>query len=401
MKRATTDLAVFGGPEAFLHPLYVGRPTIGDRERFLARLEWALNNNWLTNGGPLVREFETRVADLVGVRHCVATCNATIALELILRASDVTGEVIMPAMTFAATAHAASWLGLEPVFCDVDPATGLIDPEHVAQLITPHTGAVVGVHLWGRPAPVDRLAKIAADHRVKLFFDAAHALGCTTSGRPVGRFGDAEVFSFHATKAATSFEGGAVVTDDGPLADRIRAMHNFGIGPDKVVADIGTNGKMSECAAAMGLTSLDALAATKTHNRRNHALFSAELGDLHGVTVHPAAPDDECNFQYVVVSVDKSVCGIDRDQLQTILREEKVIAQPYFSPACHQMPPYRTEPPLQLVHTERLANRVLALPTGPSVSSEDIRRVCDIVRLAATEGPRIDAEWDKRKRHGS
>lgn len=399
MKRALGDLAIFGGPEAFLQPLYVGKPTIGDRERFLARLEWVLNNNWLTNGGPLVREFEARVADLAGVRHCVATCNATIALELVLRASDVTGEVIMPSMTFAATAHAASWLGLKPVFCDVDPTTGLLDPDHVAELVTPRTGAIVGVHLWGRPAPVDRLEKIAADHQIRLFFDAAHALGCTTAGRPVGGFGDAEVFSFHATKVATSFEGGAIVTDDGVLADRIRAMHNFGIGPDRVVTEIGTNGKMSECAAAMGLTSLDAFADTKAHNRRNHALYSAELRDVRGVGVHSFPPGDEYNYQYVIVWVDKSVCGIDRDQLQAILHAEKVIAQPYFSPACHQMLPYRAEPPLRLVHTEWLADRVLALPTGPAVSSEDIRRVCDVIRLATTKGPQVDAEWDRRRRN--
>ncbi|MER7166817.1 dTDP-4-dehydro-6-deoxyglucose aminotransferase [Micromonospora sp. NPDC000207] len=401
MKRVPTDLAIFGGPEAFLHPLHVGRPTIGDRQRFLARLEWALNNNWLTNGGPLVREFEARVADLVGVRHCIATCNATVALELVLRAGDVTGEVIMPSMTFAATAHAASWLGLTPVFCDVDPATGLVDPDHVAALVTPQTGAIVGVHLWGRPAPVEALAKIAADHQVKLFFDAAHALGCTTGGRPVGGSGDAEVFSFHATKAVTAFEGGAVVTDDGLLAERIRAMHNFGIGPDKVVTEIGTNGKMSECAAAMGLTSLDAFAETREHNRVNHALYTSELRDVRGVTVHSLPPDEESNYQYVIILVDGTATGIDRDRLQAILRAEKVVAQPYFSPACHQMTPYRTEPPLRLTQTEWLAERVLALPTGPSVSSEDIRRVCDVIRLATTSGALINAEWDKRKRNGS
>lgn len=401
MKRELADLAIFGGPESFLHTLHVGRPTIGDRDRFLARLEWALNNNWLTNGGPLVREFEARVADLAGVQHCIATCNATVALQLMLRAADVTGEVIVPAMTFAASAHAASWLGLTPVFCDVDPETGLADPEHVARLVTPQTGAILGVHLWGKVAPVDALEKIAAEHQIKLFFDAAQALGCATGDRPVGGFGNAEVFSFHATKAVTSFEGGAVVTDDGMLADRIRAMHNFGIGPNKVVTEIGTNGKMSEGAAAMGLTSLDAFTETQAHNRVNHALYSDELSAVHGVTVHSFDPDEISNYQYVIVSVDKALTGISRDQLLTTLRAEKVVAQPYFSPACHQMLPYLADPPLRLAHTESLAEKVLALPTGPGVSSEDIRRVCDVISFTVTNGELISARWDHRKHEGS
>lgn len=400
MKRAVTDLAIFGGPQAFLHDLFVGRPTVGDRDRFFARLEWALNNNWLTNGGPLVREFEGRVADLADVRHCVATCNATVALQLALRACDVSGEVIMPSMTFAATPHAASWLGLQPVFCDVDPETGLIDPDHVAALITPRTGAIVGVHLWGRAAPVEALQKIAVDHQVKLFFDAAHALGCTADGRAVGGFGDAEVFSFHATKTVTSFEGGAIVTDDGQLADRIRAMHNFGLSADRAV-EVGTNGKMSESAAAMGLTSLDAFAETREHNRANHALYSAELSRVRGISVHQFDQGEQNNFQYVIISVDQAGAGIDRDQMQAILRAEKVIARSYFSPGCHQMAAYRTDPPLRLEHTETLSSQVLALPTGPAVSSEDIRRVCDIIRLAAANGELINAQWDERTSAGS
>lgn len=401
MKRALSDLAVFGGPEAFLHTLYVGRPTIGDRERFYARLEWALNNNWLTNGGPLAREFEGRVAGLAGVEYCIATCNATVALQLAMRAADVTGQVIMPSMTFSATAHAVAWVGLQPVFCDVDRDTGLIDPARVEELITPETGAIVGVHLWGRPAPAEELAKIAAAHQLKLFFDAAHALGCTSAGRPVGGFGNAEVFSFHATKAVTSFEGGAIVTDDAALARRIRAMHNFGIGQDKQTVELGTNGKMSECAAAMGLTSLDAFAETSAHNQLNHTLYRAELDGLRGVTVQSFDPEEQHNHQYVIIEVDRAVCGLHRDQLLAILRAEKVVAQPYFSPGCHEMIPYRTDPPLRLEHTERLSDRVLALPTGPSVSSEDIRRVCDVVRVAVANGALIAQQWDQTRRDAS
>ncbi|MFE0824567.1 dTDP-4-dehydro-6-deoxyglucose aminotransferase [Streptomyces sp. NPDC058847] len=393
MKRVLTDLALFGGPEAFLRPLLVGMPTVGDRARFLARLEWALDNEWLTNGGPLTTELEGRIADLTGVRYCVATCNATAALQLVLKASGVTGQVIMPSLTFAATPHAASWVGLEPVFCDVDPVTGCLDPARVEELITPATGAILGVHLWGRAAPVAELEKLAAEHGLKLFFDSAHAFGCTSGDRPIGSFGNAEVFSLHATKTVMAFEGGAVTTDDGELAERLVALRNFGIDRDKSVTAVGINAKMSECSAAMGLTSLDAFEETRERNRENHALYRSELRGAPGVEVLPFDEKERNNHQYLILLTDRAVTGLRRDRLRTLLQAEKVFPQLYFSPPCHLMPAYRAEPPLRLEHTERLSERVLALPTGPSVSFEDIRRVCSIIRLAAERGEQIEAMW--------
>ncbi|MGH7138730.1 MAG: DegT/DnrJ/EryC1/StrS family aminotransferase, partial [Pirellulales bacterium] len=157
MKTRLDELAIFGGSPAFDEPLHVGRPNIGDRRRLFERLEAALDRHWLSNDGPLVREFEARVGDLLGVEHCVAVCNATIGLEILFRAADLKGEIILPSFTFVATAHAARWLGLNPVFCDVDPATHNLDPVMVERLITPQTSAILGVHLWGRPCDVAAL----------------------------------------------------------------------------------------------------------------------------------------------------------------------------------------------------------------------------------------------------
>jgi dTDP-4-amino-4,6-dideoxygalactose transaminase len=392
LKRAIDDLAVFGGEPAFAEPLHVGRPNVGDEHRLFARLRDMLDRRWLTNGGRYVDEFEARLAAFLDVRHCIVTCNATVALEVVLRALELQGEVILPSFTFVATAHAVQWLGLTPVFCDVDPATHNIDATLVEALITPHTSAIMGVHVWGRGCDADALAEIAKRNRLALLFDAAHALGCSWRGRLIGSFGDAEVLSFHATKFVNAFEGGAIVTNDDDLAARVRLMKNFGFaGYDQVVA-VGTNGKMSEMSAAMGLTSLESIAQFIDVNRQNHACYSQALDGCPGVSLVRFAPNERQNFQYVVLEVDAQRAGVHRDTLAEVLRAEGVMARRYFYPACHNMEPYRTTQPgvgARLVQTERLTTRVLQLPTGTAVGAAEIDGVANIVRLVLDHGEAV------------
>ena len=203
--RSKSDLAINGAPPAFDEPLHVGRPNIGDRDAFLRRVNQILDSKWLTNNGPMVQEFEQRIASHLGVKHCVAMCNGTIALEIAIRALDLKGEVIVPSWTFVATAHALYWQGITPVFADIAPTTHNLDPDAVRRMITPRTSGIIGVHLWGRAAPVNELQAIADEHGLKLMFDAAHAFGSTYGGQTVGRFGACEVLSFHATKCFNAF----------------------------------------------------------------------------------------------------------------------------------------------------------------------------------------------------
>ena len=246
------SLAIFGGKPAFEEPRHVGRPNIGDRAAFLRRMAQILDTRWLTNKGSFVQEFESRIASLVGVKHCICACNATIALEIAIRALGLSGEVIVPSFTFIATAHALQWQGIRPVFADIDLTTHNIDPEDVERRITPSTSGIIGVHVWGNPCAVEVLSEVASRHRIKLLFDAAHAFGCSHGSGMIGSFGDAEVFSFHATKFFNTFEGGAVTTNDDELAKKIRLMKNFGFAGYDNVIYIGTNGKMNEACAAMG-----------------------------------------------------------------------------------------------------------------------------------------------------
>lgn len=210
MKRiqCPADLAINGAQPAFSEPLHVGRPNIGDQKRFLELTSQILENRWLTNNGPLVRDLESRIASRLGVKRCIAMCNGTVALEIAIRALGLEGEVIVPSYTFIATAHALHWQAITPVFADIDPSTHNLDPEAVRRMITPRTTGIIGVHLWGRAAPIDELQAIADEHDLKLMFDAAHAFGSTYKGQTIGRFGACEVLSFHATKAFNTMEGG-------------------------------------------------------------------------------------------------------------------------------------------------------------------------------------------------
>lgn len=384
--RSKDDLAINGAPPAFDEPLHVGRPNIGDRETFLQRVNTILDSRWLSNNGPMVQEFEARIAQHLGVKHCVAMCNGTIALEIAIRALGLTGEVIVPSWTFVATAHALYWQGITPVFADIDSATHNLDPEAVRRMITPRTSGIIGVHLWGRPAPIDELQTIADEHDLKLMFDAAHAFGSTYKGQNIGRFGECEVFSFHATKAFNTLEGGAVTTDDDDVAETMRLMRNFGFkGYDNVIHP-GTNGKMVEMCAAMGLTNLDTFDEVIAINQRNHAAYREMIKNIPGITLLAYDPAEQNSYHYVVISVDKD-CPTSRDKIVAALQAENVLARKYFWPGCHCMLPYRDLFPhagLMLSNTKTISEQVIVLPTGPNLPNGAIELVSDLLSIAAS-----------------
>lgn len=393
MKETTDDLAIFGGTPAFKEPLHVGRPNIGNRTRLLERINDMLDRKWLSNNGPYVQEFEQRVADLIGVKHCIALCNGTIALEIAIRALELKGEVILPSFTFVATAHSLQWQEITPVFCDIDPKTHTIDPACIEKMITPRTTGIIGVNIWGRPCNIEALEKIAAAHHLKLLFDSAHGFGCSCKGKMLGNFGNAEVFSFHPTKFFNTSEGGAIVTNDDALARKIRLMKNFGFsGYVDDVIYVGTNGKMNEFSALTGLTNLESIDEFISVNSENYQLYQRELSNIPGISLIRYDWQEKCNYQYVVLEIDESVTGISRDHLVDILRTDNVLARRYFFPGCHRMEPYRSYFPhagLVLPETEKLVQRVLSLPTGTGVGADEIRRICQIIRVSVSHAAEI------------
>jgi dTDP-4-amino-4,6-dideoxygalactose transaminase len=395
------NLAILGGRPAFNKKLVVGCPNIGNRKAFLKRINELLDSRWLSNDGPYVKEFEKRIASMLGVKHCIATCNGTLGLEIASRAIGLSGEVILPSFTFVATAHALQWQGITPVFCDIDPLTHNLDPCLVESLVTSRTTGIIGVHLWGRPCNMEVLSDISQRNNLKLLFDAAHAFCCSYKGSMIGNFGNAEVFSFHATKFFNTFEGGAIVTNDDELAEKLQLMRNFGFADYDQVSCLGINGKMNEVSAVMGLTSLESIEEFIKANCRNYKKYKRLLAGIPGVSLMIYDESDKCNYQYIVLEIDKSITGISRDELQKILWMENIMARRYFYPGCHRMEPYNSYYPhagLRLPQTEDLTDRVLSLPTGTAVRPGDIDKVCQIIRFIMTHG---DAVKERLRRQAS
>jgi dTDP-4-amino-4,6-dideoxygalactose transaminase len=382
-KTSLTELATSGGRPMFDEALHVGRPNILDPDALYVRIREAVDRKWLSNDGPFVLELERECARFLGVEHCVAVANATLGLQLLFRALDIRGKVLMPSFTFIATAHAAAWEGATPVFCDVLPHRHTLDPLRVREAMSDDVAAIMGVHVWGRSCEIDELQAIADEWGVPLLFDAAHAFGSSYKGSKVGAFGRAEVFSFHATKSINAIEGGLVSTNDDSLAARLRALRNFGFtGKSEMPEGLGINAKMNEFAAAMALSNLPHYDRLARHNRQLHSAYARALEGVRGIEIYEQ-DSASGNGHYAVFTV-AAEAGIDRDRLIDILEAENIRARRYFWPGCHRSAPYSHEATADLAMTERLLGSVFQLPTGMQLVPDDAFAIGSLIRLCVT-----------------
>ena len=398
MKSSPFQLAAFGGAPAFRKPLHVGQPILINPETMLADIDSVMRSGQLTNNGPRLQEFEVAIARVCRTKHAIATCNATIALQIAARALRLSGEVIVPAFTFIATAHALEWIGLDPVFADVDPHPHTLDLKSAEECITPRTSAILPVHLWGHVCRTQQLDELCRSRRLRLLYDSSHAFGCQQDGVPVGNFGDAEVFSFHATKFVHAFEGGAIVTNDDGVADRCRRLRAFGISGLTEISDVGTNGKMHELSAVAGLHSIATMSSRVAANRANRMVYACHCQSMNGLSLLSTPEGNESNGQYLVLTVDEQQFGLNRDQIVSLLRAEGVFARSYFSPGCHQAEPYRSADsgrhvrvPLDV--TETLSKTVLQLPTGPALAPADAHKIGLLLRLLHQHAAEVRRLW--------
>lgn len=383
--------SVFGHKPTFSDPLHVGEPNILSPEMFFRLCGEAFNRRRLTNHGPIVEELESRVSSLLNVEHVIAVTNATLGMQIVLRALDLSGQIIMPAFSFVATAHAAKWEGLDPYFVDVDPITHNIQPEGVRIAHSKHTKAIVGVHLWGNPCATSELEAIGKEGGMPVVFDAAHAFLSGDEFGNVGGRGSAEVFSLHATKFFNSAEGGLITTRDGNLASRIRRMINFGFSGYDKIGELGTNAKMSELSAALALSNLSDISGCLDANRRNYMQYKIALSEIAGINV--LNHNENSNYQYIVVEVDDCF-PLSRDQLCALLWHENVRARRYFTPGNHRCAPYSCTN-WDLPVTDRLCNSLVQLPTGPRIHVDYIEKISNIIKRGISSAPAVRTFFDR------
>lgn len=358
------------------------RPGIGDPAEVAAAVERILRSGVLTNG-PYVRDLERRAAEYLGVRHCVAVASCTTGLMLLLRAADLSGDVIVPSFTFAATAHAVAWNGLRPVFADIDPGTLTLAAAPVARRLGVRTSAILATHTYGTPCDVEALAEVADRAGIRLFFDAAHAFGSRHGPTAVGGFGDAEVFSLSPTKVLVAGEGGIIATNDDELAERCRIGRDYGNPGDYDCSFVGLNARMSEVHAAIALASFEGLEARIAERNHLAVAYRADLDNISGITFPEVRAGDRSTYKDFTILVDAESFGLPADELGPALAAVGIETRRYFSPPVHRMRAYRFAGSTNgnLSVTERMADRVLSLPMWAGLAEHRSRVVDAIARI--------------------
>ena len=372
----------------FDEPIYVTRPLLPPLDAVQRRLAEVWSSRWLTNAGQQHEQLGAAVGRYLEVPEVSLFNNGTISLLVALRAFGVRGEVITTPFTFPATPHAISWSGATPVFCDIDPVRLTLDPARVEALITRETSCILAVHVYGIPCDVAALQAIADRHGLKLLYDAAHAFGTKIGGVGIGNFGDASMFSFHATKLFHSAEGGALTCGSASLRQTFDDLKNFGIRSQEEVRGIGINGKMNELQAALGLAVLECVPAELERRRGVIARYRERLDGIRGLTtvVEPAGVESSC--QYFVVRIDPAF-GCSRDTVFDRLKQYNVFARKYFYPLCSTYDVYRDLPSAsagRLPVATRVVREVLCLPLYGTLPLEAVDVICDMIRHIQRHG---------------
>lgn len=392
--------AIHGGQPLFTQRFRFIRPTLPALDSVLGTYRSAYENGLITNAD-VVGKFEAAVAERLQVKHCVAVSSCTSGLMMSLRGLGVTGEVIIPSFTFFATGHSARWNGLTPVFADCDPDTWNVDVADVERKITERTKALLIVHLYGNPANVETLTKIADRHNLKLIFDGAHAFGSQYRGKPIGSFGNAEVFSLSPTKLLVAGEGGLVTTNDASLAKAIRLMRNYGDGGAYDPEWIGMNARMSEFNAALGLAGLPEVDERVRRRNQIARMYDEHLAGLPGLRFQKVDHRDVNTFKDYSIHVTPEQFGMTRDELAEGLLAENIETKKYFYPPMHMQTLYQQFHKANgrdLKMTEKVTGGILSLPIYELLPDSTIEKVSLAVRrLANHAGSRKEVSLSGRQ----
>ena len=364
-------------------PIYVTRPNLPPLEKLQPYLEEIWKNKILTNNGPFHQKFEKALAEYLEVEYINLFTNATIALVVGLQALRITGEVITTPFSFVATTHALKWNGITPVFCDIEEATLNIDPDKIEALITPKTTAIMPVHVYGHPCDTDKIQAIADKYGLKVIYDAAHAFGIKMHNKNLMLEGDMSVLSFHGTKLFSTFEGGAVITKDEKLKQRIDYLKNFGFADELTIIAPGINGKMNEFQSVIGLLSLDIVEEEIAKRKIVAETYFELLSGLKGIRVFDEFNGYKYNYAYFPILTNENEFGASREKVYDELKKNNIYARRYFYPLISNMPSYRTLPSANkdnLPVANRIAEQVLCLPIYGKLALKNAIEITNILR---------------------
>lgn len=354
-------------------------PSLAELNEYLSDI-W--NRKWITNNGHYHQELEKALCKYLDVPYISVFTNGTLPLITALQALRITGEVITTPYSFVATTHALWWNGIKPVFVDIDPVTGNLDPDRIEAAITPRTTAIMPVHVYGQPCDTDRIQAIADKYGLKVIYDAAHAFGVKVNGNSILNAGDMSTLSFHATKVYNTIEGGALVMHDEKTKRRIDYLKNFGFAGETEVVAPGINSKMDEVRAAYGLINLKQVDAAIEARRQVALTYREALKDVAGITMMNDQPHVRHNYSYFPIFIDAEEYGMTRDELYFKMKEQNVLGRRYFYPLISTFSTYRgleSSRPDNLPNAHKMADQVICLPMHHALSQEDINRVIDCI----------------------
>lgn len=369
--------------EPFKEPVFITKPLLPEIEELSAMLEAIWASNQLSNNGTMVKQLERELAGYLGSEQLSVFSNGTVALQIACRALRLSGEVITTPFTFAATVHSLMWSNIKPVFCDIEEDTFNINPDCIEALITQDTTAILPVHVFGRPCNVEKIQKIADKYGLKVLYDAAHTFGVKIDGKPVSAFGDVSMFSFHATKVYHTIEGGALTFNTPYLKERADLLRNFGILDTGTVMEPGTNGKLNEVQAAVGILLLKKVEAEIEGRKKVTELYRKYLDNIPGITVSSDIEGVTHNYPYFVIKIDRNEYGLSCDEVFSKLKEYNVISRRYFYPLCSNFQCYRDIPSAaasRLPIANKVADSVLSLPLHGRLPAVHVEKICDIIK---------------------
>lgn len=351
-------------------------------EDYIKEIKPIFESHHLTNMGPVYKKLQHSLMEYLDVPQLSMFVNGHLALETVIQVmglKDTGGEVITTPFTFVSTVHAITRNGLKPVFCDIKPDDYIIDPSKIEALITDKTVAIVPVHVYGTICDVEAINAIAKKHGLKVIYDAAHAFGVKYKGNGIGNYGDAAMFSFHATKVFNTIEGGAVAFHDESLRESMHSLKNFGIKTEECVDEIGGNAKMDEFRAAMGICNLRNIDSCIVARGAAVQRYNERLSSVKGIQLMKEQPDVTPNYAYYAVQFDPASFGETRDDVYERLKENDIFARKYFYPAVNEMECYKSIHPEATPVAAEVSRNILTLPLYAELTVEDVDRVCDVI----------------------